>query len=144
METFSASLALCAGNSPVTSEFPTPRPVARNFDVFFDLRLNKQLSKQSWGWWFETPSRPLWRHCNAYGIWNLLCAAGYSCNSAYDIFTFQWQVSCRFPMNMPSNWLPKDLTDDKSTSIQLIAWCCQAINHYLNQKINLMASAVPN
>ena len=32
--------------------------------VFFDLRMNKQLSKQSWGWWFETPSRPLWHHCN--------------------------------------------------------------------------------
>ena len=31
---------------------------------FFDLRLNKRLSKQWWGWWFETPSRPLWRHCN--------------------------------------------------------------------------------
>ena len=33
--------------------------------VFFDLRLNKLLSKQSWGWWFETPSCPLWRHCHA-------------------------------------------------------------------------------
>ena len=32
------------------------------FHVFFDLRLNKRLSKQCWGWWFETPSRPLWRH----------------------------------------------------------------------------------
>ena len=64
MDTFSALLALCAGNSPVTGEFPTRRPVARSFDVFFDLRLNKRLSKQSWGWWFETPSRPLWRHCN--------------------------------------------------------------------------------
>ena len=42
----------------------TQRPVTRNFDVFFDLRLNKRLSKQSWGWWLETPSRPLWRHCN--------------------------------------------------------------------------------
>ena len=31
---------------------------------FFDLRLNKRLSKQSWRWWFETPSRPSWRHCN--------------------------------------------------------------------------------
>ena len=40
------------------------RPVTRSFDVFFDLRLNKRLSKQSWGWWFETPSHPLWRHCN--------------------------------------------------------------------------------
>ena len=35
------------------------------FDVFFDLRLNKRLGKQSWGWWFETLSCPLWRHCNA-------------------------------------------------------------------------------
>ena len=31
---------------------------------FFDLRLNKRLSKQSWGWWFETLSRSLWRHRN--------------------------------------------------------------------------------
>ena len=36
----------------------------RSFDVFFDLRLNKLLSKQSWGWWFETQSRPLWRNYN--------------------------------------------------------------------------------
>ena len=65
METFSALLALCAGNSPVTGEYPAQRPVTRSFDIFFDLCLNKRLSKQSWGWWFETPSRSLWRHCNA-------------------------------------------------------------------------------
>ena len=46
METFSALLVLCAGNSPVTGEFPSQRPVTRNFDVFFDLHLNKRLSKQ--------------------------------------------------------------------------------------------------
>ena len=54
---------LC-GESPVPGEFPAQRPLTRNFDVFFDLRLNKRLSKQSWGWWFETLSRPLWRHRN--------------------------------------------------------------------------------
>ena len=64
IETFSALLALCAGNSPVTGEFHAERPVTRSFGVFFDLRLNKRLSKQSWGWWFGTPSRSLWRHCN--------------------------------------------------------------------------------
>ena len=64
METFSVLLVICARNSPVTVEFPAQRPVTRSFDVFFDLRLNKRLSKQSWSWWFETPSRPLWRHCN--------------------------------------------------------------------------------
>ena len=47
-----------------TGEFPSQRPVTRNFDVFIDLYLNKRLTKQSRRWWFETLSRPLWRHCN--------------------------------------------------------------------------------
>ena len=46
-------------------EFPTQRPVTRSFDVIFDLRLNKRLSKQPRGWWFETLLRSLWRHRNA-------------------------------------------------------------------------------
>ena len=45
-------------------EFPTQRPVTRSFYVFFHLRLNKRLSKQSWGWWFETAGWSLWRHRN--------------------------------------------------------------------------------
>ena len=80
VETFSALLAICAGNSPVPGEFPVQRPVTRSFDVFFDLRLNKQSSKQSWGWWFETLSGPLWRHRNGYlkitgGIKGCFCHA---------------------------------------------------------------------
>ena len=55
METFSALLALCAGNSQVTGEFPSQRPVTRSYDVFFDLRLKKRLCKQSGLRWFETP-----------------------------------------------------------------------------------------
>ena len=70
METFSASLAICAGNSPVTGEFRVQRAVTRSFDAFFDLLPNKRLSKQSWGCWFETPSRPIWRHCN--DLWILM------------------------------------------------------------------------
>ena len=65
IEPFSALLTLCAGNSPVTDGFPSQRPVARSFDVFFDLRPNKRLSKQSRRRWFETPRHSLWRHCNA-------------------------------------------------------------------------------
>ena len=64
METFSALLAICAGNSPVPGELPAQRPVTRSFDVFFYLRPNKRLSKQWWGWWFETLSCSLWRHCH--------------------------------------------------------------------------------
>ena len=52
--------------SPVTGEFPAQRPVTRSFGVFFDLRLNKRSSKHSWGWWFETPSRLLWRRINGH------------------------------------------------------------------------------
>ena len=66
METFSALLAICAGNSPVHGEFPAQRPVTRSFDVFFDVRPNKHLRKQSWGWWFETLSPSLWRHRNEH------------------------------------------------------------------------------
>ena len=47
METFSALLAILAGNSPLTDDFSAQRPVTWSFDVFFDLRLNKPLSKQS-------------------------------------------------------------------------------------------------
>ena len=65
METFYALQALCAGNSPATGEFPSQRPVTRSFDVFFDLHLNKRLSKKSRRQWFETSSCSLWRHCNA-------------------------------------------------------------------------------
>ena len=50
------------GNSPVTGEFSSQRPVTRNFDVFFDLHLNKRLSKQSRRRWLEMPSCSLWRH----------------------------------------------------------------------------------
>ena len=64
MEAFSALLALCAGNSPVTGEFPAQKPVKQSFDAYFDVHLNKRLSKQLWGWLFETSSCPLWRHCN--------------------------------------------------------------------------------
>ena len=66
METLSALLAICAGNSPIPGEFPAQNPVTRSFHVFLDLRLNKRLNKQSWGWWFETLSRLLWRHYDEY------------------------------------------------------------------------------
>ena len=78
VEASSALLAICAGNSPVTGEFPAQRPVTRSLDAFLDLRLNKSLSKQWWGWLLETLSRPLWRRgnvCLRPRLWStcLLC-----------------------------------------------------------------------
>ena len=49
---------------PFVRGIPRQRPVTRSFDVFFDLCLIKRLSKQSQGWWFETPTGSLWRRCN--------------------------------------------------------------------------------
>ena len=56
-------------------EFTAQRPVTRSFDVFFDLRLNTRLSKQPWGWWFETLLRPLWRYCNGHWLHRKLSSA---------------------------------------------------------------------
>ena len=94
MEAFSALLALCAGNSLVTGEFPTQRPVTRSFDIFFDLRLNKQLNKQSWGWWFETLSRSLWRQFNDDVIITL--------TNSWQLFWYAiWFQKVRFIYIMP-------------------------------------------
>ena len=62
-------LAICAGISPVTGEFPSQRPVTWSFNVFLDLRLNKRLSKQSRRRRFKTPPRSLWRHCNGWRMY---------------------------------------------------------------------------
>ena len=67
METFSALLAFYDGNSLVTGEFTSQRPVTWRFDVFFDLFLNKRLNKPSKHWWFEMPLHSLWRHHNERG-----------------------------------------------------------------------------
>ena len=71
--------------------FPSQRRVTRSFDVFFNLFLNKRLSKQSWGWWFETSSHPLWRHCivSILGIHSNLdilwktCSANLQCRYSF-------------------------------------------------------------
>ena len=84
METFSALLTMCAGNSPVTCEFPVQRLVTRSFDVFLDLCLNKRLSKQWWGWWFGTPSSSSWHHCNAPFYCQRLTTPTHSKNTHFE------------------------------------------------------------
>ena len=92
METFSALLAFRAGNSPVTREFPSQRPVTRSFDVFFDC-----------AWWIETTSRSLWRHYNAQNkknrhiCWTLLWIKGM------ELWT--WQLSTHTAVvKHPGRW----------------------------------------
>ena len=77
-------------------EFPTQKPVTRSFDVFFDLRLNKRLIKQSWGWWFETLSCPLWRQCNdhhkpSYVInWHITGTTGLPIELGWHVWRLRW------------------------------------------------------
>ena len=122
METFSALLSVCAGNSPVTVEFPSQRPVTRSFDVFFDLRLNKRLSKQSKRRWFEMSSHLLWRYCNVQYIPSFLLKLR-SFNSL-----------------RPSDAIWRQRTG--STLAQVMACCLTAPSHYLSQ-CWLITSKVP-
>ena len=92
METISALLAIYTGNSPVTGELPAQRPVTRSFGVFYQ-RLNRRLSKQSWGWWFETPSRPLWRHCNDATFKLLSAKCELFCPDLPSVLTVQCVIS---------------------------------------------------
>ena len=104
METFSALLAFCGGNSPVIGDFPSQRPVTRSFDGFFVQRLNKRLSKHSRRRWFETPSRLLWRHCNGcvnnlmIKIWSwfhhICCFLSLMSHKPAVWFHFDWLCLC--------------------------------------------------
>ena len=88
METFSVSLALCEGNPPVTDGLSSQWPVTRTFDVFFDMRLNKRLSKQSRRPWFETPSHSLWRHCN---LEHAVCAPSQGRKLVYAVMAIWYR-----------------------------------------------------
>ena len=99
----------CAGIPPVTGEFPSHRPVTWNLDVFFHLRLNKWLSKQSWGWWFETSSHPLWRHCDIS-------------------ITFYWLLFWVFSIEIALGWMSQDLGEGKSAWFQAITCRWWTIN----------------
>ena len=76
---------------------PTQRPVTWSFDVFFDLCLNKRLSKQSWGWWFGTPSLPLWRQNDAIRLCSLFVVRAVPYHKGWWVAVkFSWVHICCF------------------------------------------------
>ena len=165
METFSALLALCAGNSPVTGELPAQRPVTRSFNVIsICTRIN--------GWVNNREAGDLRRHhthydvtvkaqckdaglpaymcpcrfsqCfdHVYGVWkykvvnqfNSLAPRRFERNLRKVIFKLilmigSWGIICK----IAPRWMPMVLTYDKSTLVQIMAWCRQATSHYLSQ-----------
>ena len=101
-------------SSPVSGEFPAQRPVTRSFDVFFDLRLNKQLNKQSWDWWLKTLSRSLWWHCNENDSAPVRCV----------LFCEFLQTFSRSILNLGFNWSRKSWL-----SVMSMKWyyCCYVV-----------------
>ena len=114
-------------NSPVTGEFPAQKSVTRSFDVFSDLRLNERLSKQYWGWWFETLSHPLWRHSNAGPL--LLREMS---QTSIEIISRPCLTSSS-PFN--SSWTSGAIWRHKAgtTLAQVIACCLMAPSHRTNK-----------
>ena len=160
METFSSLLALCAGNLPVTGEFPSQRPVVRSFEILFALRLNKRLSKQSRGWdlrhrsahhdvtvmgesrlvscqiWLINKAYCRKSRCPSTCLWfNSLAPWKYWSN--FTSITFKPMItntcSCvSSRCEMALRRMP-NLTNEKSVLVQVMVWCRQATSHYLSQ-----------
>ena len=93
----------------VTGEFPAQRPV------------NERLSKQSWGWWFETSSCSLWRHCNGWRWW------WHKSNRHHAKVTRRCSKLLRAVFNgfaLPCFWLYVDvLAGSQYVFIQIIKCC---------------------
>ena len=113
-----------------TGPSPLQRPVTRSFDVFFDLRLNKRLSKQWWGWWFETLSRPLWLHRNAG---DTLCASKLLTEERYSkCFFFRsrpppWVIITQLRWLLMTGWLRvRTLPRIPHHLMVLIIWSCHS------------------
>ena len=117
-------LALCAGNSSVTGEFPLQRPVTRSFDVFLDLCLNKRLSKQSRGWWYETPLGTLWRHCNVLPKQRMFTDARHRSHNASQKMWSYFALCCHFTHTLQDQLIgtgaiiqPVSMSNDKGYGI---------------------------
>ena len=126
MDTISALLALCVCNSPVPGEFHRQRPVTRSFDVFFDLRLNKRSSKQSWGWWFETPASSLWRHCDV--MWSYYQCCDVTKSQGSHLYLTKQKYSSMDKLTNAASSL------DSPTELQYTALFAVGLNKLLNKQ----------
>ena len=120
---FSTLLAICVGNSPVTGEFPAHRPVTWSFDVFFDLCLNERLSKQSWGWGFEMPSCPLWRHSNGGGLNQVRTNFRWADATIRKMPTSGWKL-CRTSLKQVLDILHNDKVIKKDNKVNPDVFYC--------------------
>ena len=65
---------------------------------------------------------------------NSLATGRSRCDSKIGIFNLLLLIGIfRSSHDNASRWMPQDLADDKSTLVQVMAWCCEATSHYLSQ-----------
>ena len=116
---------LLCGEFTGPGEFPAHRPVTRSFDVFFDLRLNKRLIKQPWGWWFETPSWSLWRQCNIQTNWRVATSPPLS--KIVYVFKGWFVILCYITVKsvwwLLMTWRPNDTRPSAITMITSTVGC---------------------
>ena len=130
---------LC-GEFTGTGEFPSQRPVTRSFDVFFDLRPNKRLSKQPWGWWFQTPSWSLWRQCN--DLHRLDCVTGcqYSSLKVASVRHNPFRLKTNTMMNLGERQTSKQVPYSRSLIHSATHVICQVnlITNFLSFLMSLV------
>ena len=86
---------------PLWGEFTghhAQRPVTQSFDVFFDLHLNKLLSKPWRRWWIETSLRPLWRHCNDFNVCLLMYPRYATLDGSYKRMILRFPLTYERPL----------------------------------------------
>ena len=112
---------LCAGNSPVTGEFPAQKASnAENVSI----------------WWrhHDKYTHGFVVLCPVFRLFNSLAPGRFGCDSKSVIFNLVWLIDIfRSSHDNALWWMPQDLTDDNSTLVQVMAWCRQATSHYLSQ-----------
>ena len=94
-----------------------PRTKASDAELwcFLDLRLNKPLSKQSWRWWFETPSRLLWRQCNGALLINTL-------RPRQNGRRWHFQMHVWIPIAISLKFVPEDPVSNIPALVRIVAW----------------------
>ena len=122
-------------------EFPTQKPVTQSFDVFFDPSLNKQLSKQPWGWWFETLSWSLRRHCNECMMVSttVVCYQTVTIMSCLQILPY----CIGFMINVLGWWFPKALHLILSHNVRSDGESCNMFENMIGRKCQHIYSVVP-
>ena len=95
-----------------------PSTKARDAELWCFRRsaLNKRLSKPWYGWWFETPSCSLWRHCNVG------CRSKWICKCIAKILPIHWKMFFYSDTVMQYSWGNNHVIKTLTAYMNVTAW----------------------